>query len=226
MKKRISYLALYCTMLLGSCYAYRNIEITQDPSADWNKQRTYAWLPDLTDTSTLPYNSLIIRNNIRNYFSKAFAERGFVMEKDTPVYLLQIVIDHKKQEQELRHYIHPAPFYFHRYYMGSDYYFPFPPDYYYSGSNLYCYPFGYCVERVQVVHGAISLNVIDRRINKLIWTGKAEGDLYDPQFINRSIHPAVEGIMRKFPIPAICCTDKGCKKEPDDVYIQTHPAIQ
>ena len=48
--------------------------------------------------------------------------------------------------------------------------------------------------------GAITLNFIDRKNKKLIWTGTAEGDIYDPGMINKDLHPAVHRILDEYPV--------------------------
>ena len=83
---------------------------------------------------------------------------------------------------------------------------------------------GYCKETIRYVEGSITLNVIDRKSNKLVWAGTAKGDIYDAAYINRNIHPAVEAIMKKFPVKAI--ENKGKRSEADEVFIMNDPPAQ
>ena len=75
---------------------------------------------------------------------------------------------------------------------------------------------GYCKETINYVEGSITFNVIDRKDSKLVWSGTAKGDIYDPAYINRNIHPAVEAIMEKFPLAPIDSKKKTTGA--DDVY--------
>lgn len=209
--------------LLG-CGVYTEISVTADENISLSKFKTFAWLPDQTDTINSPYNNEIIRNNLKNYFGQEMATRGYAVELDTPDVLLQVAIVNKKQEREIRYPIHPRPFYYCNYYYCSVYYSPYPYDYYYRHYNNYCYAMGYCKETIKYVEGSITLNVIDRKSNKLIWAGTAKGDIYDPSYINRSIHPAVEAIMKKFPVKAI--ENKFQKAEKDEVFIMNNPPVQ
>jgi hypothetical protein len=44
------------------------------------------------------------------------------------------------------------------------------------------------------------LNVFDRATNKLIWSGTAKKDIYDPAYVKKDIHPAVDKIMKEYPV--------------------------
>ena len=196
---------------ITGCDVYSHISAVADDSVDFSKYRTFAWLPDKTDTSSQPYNNEIIRNNIRNYFGQSFAQRGYKVHLDTPDVLLQIVIANKKKQDVVVSpsypyaypYVYPAPYYYHRYYYGSPYHFPYSYNYYYRYHPVYVYPPSYNTQMVNYVEGSITLNVFDRKKNKLVWTGTAKGDIYDPAYINQSIHPAVEAIMRRYPVRLI-----------------------
>jgi len=201
--KNIVFIAALSQLLFFSCGIYTAISVQSDAGTDFTKYQTFAWLHDDVDTTNSPYNNQIIRNNIRNYFGKCFAERGFNVNLDTPDVLLQVMIVNQKKSREISYYAQPMYYYYSRYYFGSDYYSPYPFNYYYHQLNVFCYPFGYCTEKIDYVEGAITLNVIDRKENKLVWSGTAKGDIYDASFINRNIHPAVQSIMKKFPVKQI-----------------------
>ncbi len=189
--------------LFLTCGIYTEISVTSDATAGFSQYKTFAWLQDNLDTANSPYNNEIIRNNIRNYIGKSFAERGFTVNLDTPDVLLQVVISNHKKEAKYYYSVNPRSYYYTPYYYCSEYYCPYNFEYYYRNSANYCYSMGYCVEVINYVEGAITLNVIDRIESKLIWSGTAKGDIYDPAYINRSIHPAVEAIMEKFPVRSI-----------------------
>lgn len=187
----------------SSCDVYSNISNSSDIGTDFSKYKTFAWLPDQMDTTNLPYNNQIIRNNIRNYFGKSFAERGYKVDLDSPDILLRVVITNKKKEKEITYSSNPYPYYYCNYYFGSTYYYPYDFNYYYRNHAVYCYPPDYYTEKQEYIEGSIVLNVIDRKQNKLVWSGVARGDIYDPAYINENIHPAVEAIMKKYPVKAI-----------------------
>lgn len=50
-------------------------------------------------------------------------------------------------------------------------------------------------QKLEYVNGSITLNFIDKKNSKLVWTGTAEGDIYDPSMVSPDLHPAVHGII-------------------------------
>lgn len=198
----VSIIFILSLYLLSGCSVYPTVYTSTAEGTDFYKYHTFAWLPDQTDTTNLPYNNEIIRNNIRNCFGKQLAERGYSVNLDTPDLLLGIVITTKKKEQ-VYYGVYPQSYYYCRYYFGSAYYFPYPYEYYYHYFPVYCYPVDYYTNKSEYIESSITLNILDRTQNKLIWSGTAQGDIYDPAYINRHIHPAVEAIMRKYPIKPI-----------------------
>lgn len=199
---------LFCffltTILAASfgCRIYTDITTNADEGTDFSKFQTFAWLPDQTDTSNLPYNNDIIRNNIRNYFGQSFAERGFKVNLDTPDVLMRIMISNKIKEKVIEYSAIPLSDYYCRYYYGSIYYFPYDFNYYYH-NPAYCFSSDYYTKKYEYMEGSITLNVIDRKRNKLVWAGTARGDIYDPDYINKNIHPAVKAIIKKYPVKPI-----------------------
>lgn len=201
-----------------SCDMYTNISANADMNTDFSKYRTFAWLPDQMDTTNLPYNNEIIRNNIRNYFGKSFAERGYKLSLDSPDVLLRVMITNRKKEKVITYSSNPWPNYYCNYYYGSAYYYPYDFNYYYRYHQNYCYPPQYFTEKYEFIEGAIILNVIDRKQNKLVWSGVAKGDIYDPGYIDENIHPAVEAIMKKYPVKPISKKNITSNPVSEDLY--------
>lgn len=200
-KNYISAILITAMSISTGCGIYTEITVSSDVVTDFSKYKTFAWLPDDIDTATSPYNNEIIRNNLKNYFGRSFSERGYSVNLDTPDVLLQIVIENKKKETFYP--VYPRTNYYCSYYYCSSYYSPYPYDYYYHDYyHFYCDNMG-CKKKITYVEGSITLNVIDRKQHKLVWSGTAKGDIYDHGYINKDIHPAVLRIMKKFPVKPI-----------------------
>jgi hypothetical protein len=210
-------LLLLIVLGLAGCDVYNNVYATSDEDTDFSKYKTYAWLPDRSDSINLPYNNEIIRNNIRNYFGKCFAERGYTLNVDSPDVLLRLSVENKKREQTNVYY--STPYYYRPYYYGSIYYSPYPTSYYYR--STFPYPSDAYYTKTEYIEGSITLNVLDRRQGKLVWTGTATGDIYDPSYINESIHPAVKDIMDQYPVQPL--HKKGSRTK-DEVYSKKEDA--
>ncbi|OQP60160.1 hypothetical protein A3860_34330 [Niastella vici] len=191
-------------LIISGCGTYSNLYSDYDKSADFTKYKTFAWLPDKADTTNTPYNNEIIRNNIRNYFGQCMSDRGYSFNAENPDVLMQLVITNTQKERVTTTY--PSNYYYRPYYYGSYYYHPYTFGYYYRYYPSYNYSdgSGYSTTRTTAyVNGAITLNFIDRITNKLVWTGTAEGDIYDPGMISRDLHPAVHRIIEKYPVKPI-----------------------
>ncbi|MBL8003071.1 MAG: DUF4136 domain-containing protein [Flavobacteriales bacterium] len=184
---------LVAVVLLEGCRLYTEVSSDYDRTADFTSYHTFAWLAD-KDTTSTPFNNQVIRNNTMNYFSHCMGERGLRAEVDSPDVLLELVVTSARKEVAV---LSPA-----QYPSYNPYYYPFPNAYYYRGHTGQGshYTSGCAIGKAGYNESTITLNVIDRRTNKLVWTGRAEGDLYDPVFIESNLHPAVFDILRDFPI--------------------------
>jgi Domain of unknown function (DUF4136) len=203
---------------ISGCSMYPEVYTSSDNTIDFNKYKTFAWLPDRTDTLNSPYNNEIIRNNLRNYVGQCLAERGYKLNLDTPDVLVQAIIKHSVERKEVYFSSYPWTYYYNPYYLGSIYYFPYGWNYYYHWHHMYYMPSDYYVSTVEFREGSITINLIDRRENKLVWSGTARGNIYDPSYINRSIHPAVEAILSKYPIAPISPNSKKYKNGEREQY--------
>lgn len=201
MKNKLWIAALTLVVALSACTsAYKTVSTDYDRSVDFTQYKTFAWLPDKADSANTPYNNEIIRNNIKNYFGQCMSDRAYKVDQENPDLLLQLVITNAKKEKVVTTY--PPAYYYRPYYYGSYYYLPYRFGYYYNYYPSYGYGYsGYSTtQKQEYVNGAITLNFIDRKTNKLIWTGTAEGDIYDPSVIERDLHPAVHSIIEQYPV--------------------------
>lgn len=192
--------AMAVVLLLNGCSTYTKIYSDYDQSTDFTKYKTFAWLPDKADTVSLPYNYEIIRNNIRNYFGQCMSDRGYTVDLEKPDILMQVVVSNAKKERTVSTY--PTTYYYRPYYLGSLYYSPYPYRYYYHGYQTfnYAYPGSTSTQKQEYWENAITLNLIDARSRQLVWTGTAQGDVYDPAYLNKDIHPAVHSIISNYPV--------------------------
>lgn len=202
MKKMLPVIAI--VLLLASCSTtYQTAYSNYDRSADFSQYKTFAWLPDKADTTSSPYNNEIIRNNIRNYLGQCLSNRAYSFNSENPDLLFQLVVTNTKKER-VQTTAYPNLYYYNPYYFGSLYYYPYYNNYYYRYYPTYgAYSYGIATsntQKIEYVKGAITLNVIDRKANKLIWIGTAEGDIYDPSMISKDLHPAVHSIIQQYPV--------------------------
>ena len=213
MKPIFSIITAVCIVfLLSSCGIYNTISSDYDRTTDFTAYKTFAWLPDKADTANSPYNNEIIRNNIRNYFGHCMATRAYKVDIDAPDILMQVVITNAKKERTYTSSSYPSYRYYSPYYYGSSFSSPYHNNYYYGSYNSYQFPSSpptFTTQKIEWVEGAITLNLYDRKQNKLVWTGTAQGDIYNPDDITDELHPAVHGILDSYPVPPIEVDKKG-----------------
>jgi Domain of unknown function (DUF4136) len=188
-------------VFFSACNAYNEISSTADPKVNFAQYKTFAWLSDKADTTNSPYNNEIIRDNIRNYFSKEMSDRGFKVNVEHPDLLCELVV---QNEPHTIRRVYRDNYYYTPYYVRSRYYFPYERRYYY----LYYPDFYYSNPRPRVVmdrhiNNTVTLNIVDAKARKLLWTGSVEADIYDPAVIQKDIHPAIIKLMKRFPVKPI-----------------------
>lgn len=206
MKKIILSSGIIIILLISCTTTYNSVSTDYDRVVDFTKYKTFAWLPDNADTANTPYNNDIIRNNIRNYIGQCMSDRSYTVDLENPDLLMLLEITNAKKERVVT--VYPTSYYYSPYYYGSTFYSPYPFGYYYQhypghGYSRLSYSGYSTTEKQEYINGAITLNVIDRHANKLIWRGTAEGDIYDPSHISQDLHPAVHRIMNEYPVHPI-----------------------
>jgi hypothetical protein len=186
---------------------YNKVSSEYDKSVDFTKYKTFSWLPDVADTINSPYNNDIIRSNIRNYFGLCMSDRGYSFDAENPDLLMQLTITNTKKVRS--HSTYPTSYYYTPYYYGSYYYSPYHYGYYYNGTGLNGnddYGRNSDYKRTYnptYINGSITLTFIDRKANKQVWSGTAEGDIYDSSHISEDLHPAVHRIIAEYPVKSL-----------------------
>jgi Domain of unknown function (DUF4136) len=203
MKKILLFPALTLILLftIVGCNVYSKFYSTVDKDTNFKNYKTFAWLSDKADTTNTPYNNEIIRNNMRNYFSKEMSDRALTVDVENPDLLLELVI--KNTPHKIRQTYDDRYYYSHRYYYRSRYYSPYRNRYYYVLQPRFTY-FPSSNSRIVTeethMDNAVTLNVVDAKLKKLVWTGTIEADIYDPSVIEQDIHPAITELMERFPL--------------------------
>ena len=201
-------IALLLSTIVG-CRLYSVSNFDYDRSTDFRQYKTYAWLPD-NDNSNNELNNQIIRNNIKNYFSHEFVDNyGFTPNVDTPDVLIEFQVNVSTKQQTESHAVQQAvpnnPYntpYRSNPYSNNPYYTPTPNPYNYNNSSGYHYTTTYVTHKHPYTESSITLNIIDRKTNQLIWTATADGDIYADESYNigNELHPAVHRILDYYPI--------------------------
>ncbi|MBN8718640.1 MAG: DUF4136 domain-containing protein [Sediminibacterium magnilacihabitans] len=216
MKYRLFILFLAAVIVSGCSTAYNLSYTDYDQTADFAKYKTFSWIPH-TDNDNTPYHNQIIFNNTINYFSHELAARGMTLDNDNPDVLFELkVTESKKSRTEQVRTTVPVYNYNNAYQYRAisphnPYYNVNPRAYYYNrplNYNYNSYTYGYTTKTVEYILGAITVNVIDRKQNKFIYTATVEADLYDPSTLQRELHPAVHTLLENYPVKPPAVTKK------------------
>ena len=192
--KHLILLMLFTSALLSSC-AVLNVGSDQDNTIDFKQYKTFAWYAkDPTSLKNDQFDNQIIESNIKNLVSAELKRRGYIVDIDSPDVLLDynIMIEKKVDQQQ-------APVYYHPYNYG--YYNPYRPlntPYAYQQNVI-----GYQTQNIPYKDGTLTLSMVDRKTNRLIWRGWGEGVVTDAQVYESQLPKGIDEIFNEFPIKAI-----------------------
>ena len=198
------------------CKTYSVLNSDYERGIDFSSYHTYAWLPD-KDNENTEYHNSIIHNNIKNYFAHHFEGFGYTADAQNPDLLFEQVVT---SANKTRLYSEQHPVSSNYNYQRNPFYTPNPNPYNYNNHNGYNYNYnnqnysgnnGYAyrppapqyrseTHSEKYVESTFTLNAIDRKQNKLIWTCTVQADIYDNLYIESDIHPAVHSMLKTFPM--------------------------
>lgn len=197
----IASVILFAAFVSCSRKVYKDIQSEYDQSADFKQYKTFAWLPDKDSTDAKTIFGLM-RNNTVNYFTHCMGERGYKADIDNPDVLLELIIKSETKEKDdptlpkpfstttvtvyANPYLHPLsnPFKYNK---------PFTYKY-------FNYPGEKQIPKETYLKNSITLNVIDRVQQKIVWSGTASADLYDAAYVQMNLHPVVYDMLEQYPV--------------------------
>jgi hypothetical protein len=214
MKSKIifSKLSLIAFIALSGCAMYNNTTSNYDKSVDFTKYKTYAWLDSQKSQASTPYYNDVVENNTKNYIDLYFKDRGYTVDTLKPDVLLELVLKSEKKTEEVQ--INNPYNYSNNTYNNYPYNKRYNDNMYYNDANYnrynnynysthYSYNQSYNTKARKYTQSAITINVIDRVSNEMVWTGTAENDIYNPRYLKEEIHPAIVNILEQYPVQPI-----------------------
>lgn len=216
-------------MLFTSCKTYQILNSDTDSTADFSAYHSYAWLADKDNEKTAYHNSIIhnnIKNYFSHHFA-AFGYQPDTEAPD--LLFEQVITSENKTRTGSYSEQHPAPAAPNYNYQNNRYYTPNPNPNNYNYSNNYNYNYNnrnynnnygytsnpnyynnntyYAQQYKTETHtytekyatSTFTLNAIDRKTNKLVWTCTVQADIYDGLGIESDVHPAVHTMLKTFP---------------------------
>jgi Domain of unknown function (DUF4136) len=182
----------YITIALSGCAPA--IYSDQDSGADFSRYKTFAWYAKPTQNfKSQRFDNQIVESNVKNYASTELKARGFTVQVDTPDVLLdyEVAVERKTEQVSNPVYSHP---YNYTYYN--------PATRSYGMATTPSYVMGYQTQNVPYEEGTLTIMVIDRRTNRLVWKGWSDGTVSDEQTYESEIVSDIHRIFKKFPVTA------------------------
>lgn len=192
-------LIVYCLVIIAYGCATVNTYSDIDHSIDFSGYRSFAWLPTPMDTfKNGMYDNQIIENNVKNHVNREMFARGYRTDVDSPDLILEYEIIVEKAVRTVENPIYSYPYNYN--WMSSPYYDGwYRYRYGYAGPP---YVIGYNTQQVPYTQGTLTLSVIDRRKNRLIWRGWSVGTMSDPGNYHKVLAKDVHNIFKQYPVPA------------------------
>lgn len=191
--KKLHFVLFTMAIVFSACSTYNYYAVSNQSLVSQN-YRTYAWIPEGQSKSTSIYNNDVATDRIVDAASKELNNRGLKLDNKDPDLLVRYMA---VVRNEVKYYNEPVyynpPFRLSPrvgYYRGRAYrYYP-----YYDPMPIYV---GSEARKIRVKEGSIIIDLIDRKTQKVIWRGWAEGEVDNPEKAINDLPLVVANIFKK-----------------------------
>jgi hypothetical protein len=204
---KIAYLISACILFTG-CATF-DIYSDYDHAVDFRSYKTYAWLPNPDKPyKNKRFNNQIMEGNVKNYAGKEMEMLGYRIELDSPDLLLEynFMIEKKTSTVETPIYSNQVPIYPYPY-APYPYNYRLHTDPFYDRYHRYSYGYapppyiiGYKTDQIPYKEGTLTISVIDRKDNKLIWRGWSVSTVTNPESYSKDLPKILHDIFAKYPL--------------------------
>jgi len=205
--KLTNYILLFAVILLNlvSCSPVQ-VYSDYDRTADFTKYKSYAWLHRSDSIHNYFYDNEIIERNVKNYVNDEMAKRGYTLDVKNPDLLMEYHITSKMKTYTVSNPIYNNNMmgYQPAYGMNNGMYgYNTARPYGYNNTPYYqsSQPMGYQQQQVTYDEGTLLVDVIDRKLNQLIWRGWSVGTLTDEAALESELSGDIHKIFKNYPIP-------------------------
>jgi len=201
--------------LLSSCAA-TSVSSDYNRSLDFKQYKTFAWLPKTHDPKNdSQFDNQIVETNIKNLASGELKSRGYTVDVDQPDLLIDFYVE---VQNEVDHVTTPVYGYAYNYnsynsYNGN-YNRPYNNNIYsnnnsYYNNNTYLnntgmpVVTGYTTQNVPYEQGTLTILIMDRKTNDLLWKGWSVGVVTDETSFEYELPSDIRRLFKQFPVPVI-----------------------
>jgi len=184
-KWKIAGLALVFSFVLAGCASVAHIE--KDPSADFSRYKSYAWLDKAKDDSTKTGD--ILEATVKSVVNAELQKMtGWRESASKPDLLLSydVLVERSVREQNEAMYSRPFTRTFYNPRAGRFFNVYYPSQF-----------MGYDNYGVQVQEGTVSVSMIDTRTDKTVWQGWTTEQIDSRKMKSKEVETAVKTIFRK-----------------------------
>ncbi|MCK6618838.1 MAG: DUF4136 domain-containing protein [Cyclobacteriaceae bacterium] len=195
MKAFTTIIIVAATVLLNGCMTFTNMKVKYDKEIEFNKYKTYAWLPDADRVGNNDFDNDFIRQRIRNYIGHCLSERQYVADTLQPDLLVRT-----RWMAEARELTMPGltdrPSYYNSIYYADPFTIRISPRGKIDYTNRYPIT---NTKKQAYYHSGVEVLFIDAKTKEVIWNGFTSDDIYDPRVVYKELHPSVHKMMKQFP---------------------------
>jgi hypothetical protein len=213
-------------VLLSSCSSVQ-IAFDYDRSIDFKQYKTYAWLQRSDSVHNYFYDNQIIEKNVKFLVNKEMQARGYTIDIKNPDILLEYHSTSQKKTYSVSNPVYSTPTYnynpaysntnginynnnttFNNRYnnnQGINNGYNMNSNYAYNNTP---YIVGYNTQQVVYDEGTLLIDVIDRKLNQMVWRGWSVDTLVDEVTLEKELPGDIKKIFQRYPVPSLSTSKK------------------
>jgi hypothetical protein len=198
-------------VFLSSC-APTVVSSDYNRALNFKEYKTFAWLPKTHDVNNNnQFDNQIVETNIKNLGSGELKSRGYVVDVDQPDILVDFYIEVANKVQHVSTPVYGYAYNYNNYNNGYNNYnnnmYSNRNSYYnnnsYLNNNAVPVVVGYKNQDIPYEEGTLTIVMIDRKTNQMIWKGWSVGTVTDESSFEYELPSDIRRLFKQFPVPVI-----------------------
>ena len=194
-------------LLLSSC-ASTSISSDYNRSLDFNSYKTFAWLPKTHDPKNDgPFDNQIVETNIKNLGSGELKSRGYKVDTNEPDLLIDFYVDVANKVDHVTTPVYGYAYNYNGNFRGAynNNMYSYRNSYYNNNSYINTVPVvvGYNNQDIPYEEGTLTILIIDRKTNTLVWKGWSVGTVTDESSFEYELPSDMRRLFKEFPVPVV-----------------------
>jgi hypothetical protein len=176
-------------------------------STDFKTYSSFAWLPKNHDPKQdSQFDNQIVETNIKNLASGELKKRGFKIDVTAPDILVDFHVAVANKVDHVSTPVYSYPYNYNNYNANQGAYtnnmYSYNNSYYNNNSYLNTNPMvSYRTQDIPYEEGTLTILLIDRKSNQLIWKGWSVGTVNDEQSFEYELPDDIRRLFKQFPVP-------------------------